>query len=181
MSSARLLQDQLCQAHEFLDGTMDGVTDEQLHWQPEGFANPLGATYAHLVLGEDAFVSALAGARPLFEDGRADRVGVSELPPMAEPGALVRLEPEWHDWARSVRVDLPVLREYAAAVHATSDRYLGSLDDQDLDQMIDLSGVGFGQQSLAWILSEGLVGHVRAHWGEIACLKGMQRGKGFPR
>ncbi len=180
MSTVQLLRDQLRQAHEFLEGAAADVTDEQAHWQPAGLANPLGATYAHLLFGEDAFVAGLGRRAPLFADGWEGRTGVSEPPPLAEPDAIIPLRQDWHEWGRGVRVELPALRSYAQAVHQAADDYLASLSDADLDQVIDLSAFGLGEQSLAWILSEGVVGHVRAHWGEIVCLKGLQGRQGFP-
>jgi hypothetical protein len=180
MSAARLLREQHRQAHEFLDSAIADVIEEQAHWQPAGLANPLGATYAHLLFGEDAFIAGLGGRTPLFADGWQGRTGVSEPPPLAEPGSVAGLRQDWHGWGRSVRVELPALRSYAQAVREATDEYLASLSDADLDQVIDLSAFGLGEQSLAWILSEGVVGHVRSHWGEIACLKGLQGSRGLP-
>lgn len=180
MSTAQLLRDQLRQAHEFLEGATADVTEEQAHWQPAGLANPLGATYAHVLFGEDAFVAALIGRTPLFADGWQGRTGVSETPPLAEPGSALPLAQHWHGWGRDVRVDLPALRAYGQAVHGAAEDYLAALSDADLAQVIDLSAVGFGERSLGWLLSEGLVGHVRAHWGEVVCLKGLQGSQGFP-
>jgi hypothetical protein len=180
MSAATLLRDQLRHAHQLLDGAVDDVTPEQAQWLPEGTANPLGATYAHVLFGEDAFIAMLGGREPLFADGWMGRTGVSEAPPLADPGAMPPLAQAWQDWGRQVRVDLPALRDYGAAVQQASDAYLAALSEGDLDQAIDLSAAGFGEQSLAWLLSEGLVGHVRAHLGEIVCLKGLQGGRGFP-
>lgn len=179
-STAELLRNQLQQAHEFLDGAVADVTDEQAHWRPAGLANPLGATYAHLLCGEDAFIATLAGRPALFSDGWAGRVGVSELPPLAEPGSVRFLDPSWHDWGRRVRVDLQALRRYGQAVRHATDDYLATASDGDLDQPMDLSAAGLGERSLAWVLSAGVVGHVLSHWGEIVCLKGLQGGRGFP-
>ncbi len=180
MSTARLLRDQLRQAHQFLNGVIADVTDEQAHWHPPGLANPLGATYAHVLLGEDLFIATLTGGSPQFADGGAARAGVSALPPLGEPGAVPPLNPSWGDWGRGVRVDLPALNSYGQAVQRVSDDYLATLDDADLNQCIDLSSAGFGEQPLAWLLSAGLIGHVLSHWGEIVCLKGLQGSRGFP-
>ena len=180
MSTIRLLRDQLRQAHGFLERAVVDVTSEQAHWRPEGLANPLGATYAHLLVGEDAFIAGLRGEPALFADGWADRVGVSELPPLGQPGDVLPLQREWHAWGRRVRVDLPTLRAYGGAVHGTADQYLAGLSDDELSRPLDLTAAGFGEQTFAWLLSAGLVGHVLSHWGEIVCLKGMQGGHGFP-
>jgi len=151
---------------------MADVTADEAHWLPQGNANPLGATYAHLVLGEDGFVNGmLQGTAPLFATTWAGRTGASEVPPEG---------PAWDQWGRQVRIDLPVLREYAQVVYAASDQWLASLSVEDMNRTIDLSPAGLGQQSLGWVLGAGVVGHVQAHWGEICCLKGLQGGRGYP-
>ena len=155
MSTIRLLRDQLQQAHGFLESALADVTAEQAHWRPEGLANPLGATYAHLLVGEDAFVAGLRGEPALFADGWADRVGVSELPPLGQPGDVLPLQREWHDWGRRVRVDLPALRAYGGAVHGTADHYLAGLSDDDLSRPLDLTSAGFGEQTHGLDLERG--------------------------
>lgn len=180
MSDAQLLRDQLRQAHEFLDSAAADVTEDQAHWQPAGLANPLGATYAHVLFGEDAFIAALGGRTPLFADGWQGRTGVSEAPPLSEPGSILPLQQHWHGWGQQVRVELPVLRNYGRAVYQSADDYLAALSAGDLERPIDLSAAGLGERSLAWVLSAGLVGHVLSHWGEIVCLKGLQGSRGFP-
>lgn len=175
MSQVSLLREQVKQAHQFLEGTMNDVTAEQSHWAPPGKANPLGATYAHVVMGEDAFVNAaLKRATPLAASTWAGKVGVSELPPPPFPPK------PWDQWARQVRVNLEALRQYAQAVHAATDEFLASLTEDDLGRPIDLSGVGLGTRTLAWVISNGVLGHTFSHWGEIACLKGLQGAKGYP-
>jgi hypothetical protein len=180
MASAQLLREQLQQAHAFLDTALDDVTSEETHWQPGGMANPLGGTYAHVLFGEDAFIAALDGRAPLFADAWQGRTGVSETPPLAAPGAFPPLSQDWHDWGRRVRVDVTALQSYGLAVRQASDTYLAALSDDDLARRLDLSAAGFGEQTLAWVLSAGLVGHVLAHWGEIVCLKGLRGRRGFP-
>jgi hypothetical protein len=143
-------------------------------------ANPIGATYAHVLLGEDAFTAMLSGRQPLSADGQVLQAGLSELPPLAAAGSILPLSPDWHAWGRRVRVDLAALHAYGEAVHHASDTYLAGLTDEDLDTAIDLSAVGFGTQSLGWLLSGGLIAHLLSHWGEIVCLKGLQGCKGFP-
>src|SRR5919198_5378561 len=111
-----LLQRIVRDARQVLDGTMADVTQSQLDFIPPGIANPLGATYAHVVCSEDMAVQGMfrQGA-PLFASSWAGRTGLSE--PMPMPG------PEWAKypaWTRSVKVDLPALRAYAQAVAAAT-------------------------------------------------------------
>lgn len=177
MDAVTLLREQLKLAHWVLDGTMGDVTPAQMEWTPPGVANPLGASYAHVIASEDMIMNGmLRGAAPLFASTWAGKTGLSEL--MPTPG------PDWNTtygaWTRSVRVDLPAAREYAQAVYSSSDDYLASLTPEALDTSLDLTGIGMGQMPLANAISLLVVEHVSNLAGEISCLKGIQGARGYP-
>jgi hypothetical protein len=173
------LREQLKGAHRLLEGTMEGVTAEQAHWAPPGTANPIGASYAHIVLSEDGTVHGmLKGAAPLLATTWVGKTGVGEPPPGPDPARPGF--PDWSEWARRVRVDLPALRTYAQAVYAATDEYLASLTDKDLDRPVDLSALGLKQYTARQLLTGGVLGNAQTHCGEIACLKGLQGAKGYP-
>lgn len=175
-----LLQEQVQGAHRLLESTMDGVTADQAHWVPPGLAHPIGANYAHVVLGEDGAVNGmLKGGAPLFATTWAGKTGVSELPPGPDPAAPGF--PDWSQWARRVRIDLTALRRYAQAVYAASDDYLASLTDEALDRSVDLPALGLGRYTVRRLLNGGVLGNAQTHCGEISCLKGLQGAKGYPR
>ena len=175
-SRVELLQTIVRGARQVLDGTMADVVPEQVHFAPPGIANPLGATYAHVVVSEDMIVQGMfKQAAPLFASSWANRTGLSE--PMPQPG------PEWSKyaaWTRSVRIDLAALREYARAVADTTDEWLASLSDADLDRPMDLSGVGLGQHTLGSAIGLLIANHLGTETGEIAVLKGIQGARGYP-
>jgi hypothetical protein len=167
-----LLRQQLNQSRDFLNGTLHEVPDDRWHAPAPGALNPIAATHAHLVVGEDGFVNGLIrGRAPLFATTWARRTGLSEPPPEG---------PGWHRWASSVRVDRPALHAYAEAVAADTDAYVAALTPDDLDRNIDLSSFGFDERSLGWVLSAAVVGHIQSHWGEICALNGLAGGRGFP-
>src|SRR5947209_17890817 len=116
-SRIELLRQVVSGARQVLDGTMVDVTQAQADFVPPGIANPLGATYAHVVWSEDMVVQGmLRQQQPLFASSWAERTGLSE--PLPSPG------PEWSGyaaWTRRVKVDLTALRAYAAAVAAETD------------------------------------------------------------
>ena len=164
-------------AHYSMEGTMADVTPGMAHWQPGGRANPIGASYAHVIIGEDLVITGmLRQAAPLFATTWAGQTGLSE--PM--PG---RIGPTWADypaWTRRVRIDLPALRAYAQAVYQNTDVYLTTLTPDDLNRPLDLSALGVGQVDLAWALTNLVMGHVHDLMGEISCLKGLQGARGYP-
>src|ERR1051326_7570944 len=91
--------------------------------------------------------------------------------------------PDWQQyaqWTRRVRVDLPAMHEYVQAVYATTTDYLSSLAPEDLEQVLDLSNVGIGQVTQAWVFSRLVIGHADNLCGEISCLKGLQGAQGYP-
>lgn len=169
-SAAKLLHGQFQFAHQWLEGTMEGVTNEVALWQPQGNALPIGAEYAHVVVSEDALLNGLGrGGAPLCASSWAGKVGLSELPPQAPP---------WDTWARNVQVDIDALRAYGRAVWAETDAYLATLTDADLAKPFDLSFIGMGMQPYSAFLSTLLL-NVYVHSGEISCVKGLQGLKGY--
>jgi len=176
MDTVALLRDHLKDAHSLLEAVMADVTPEAAHWIPPGQANPVGATYAHVVLTEDRIINgAIQRGTPLYDGAWAGKTGLSEL--MPSRGEAWK---DYANWTRRLQVDLPALRTYAAAVYAASDAYLAGLTPDDLARPRDLSGVGMGQVTLAWILSREVIGHTDNITGEISCLKGLQGQKGYP-
>jgi hypothetical protein len=167
----RIVQD----ARQVLDGTMADVTPTQVHFIPPGVANPLGATYAHVVCSEDMIVQGMfRQVAPLSATTWVDRTGLSELMPMPGPG--------WADygpWTRRVKIDLDQLRAYASRWRP---RPIPGwpLSDADLDRPVDLSGLGLGQHTLASAIALLLANHLGTETGEIAVLKGIQGARGYP-
>jgi DinB superfamily len=173
---AELLRNIVRDARQVLDGTMADVTQAQVDFIPPGIANPLGATYAHVVCSEDMVVQGMfRQVAPLSSSTWADRTGLSEPMPMPGPG--------WADygrWTRRVKIDLNALRAYAHAVAAQTDGWLAGLSQADLDQPMDLSGIGFGQHTWATAIALLLANHLGTETGEIAVLKGIQGARGYP-
>lgn len=170
MQATTLLREQIQQAHDFLEATMDGVTSEQMHWTPPGTANPLAATYVHAIASEDLAINmVLKGGAPLYATVADDETGVNEIQPLTTA-----------EWARRVRVNLPIFRQYAAAVHAATDAYLATLTDEDLARVLDLTQFGLGQMTVGTLLNRMVLGHIDNMCGEISCLKGLQGAKGYP-
>jgi hypothetical protein len=122
------------------------------------------------VCSEDAAVHMLlVGDEPLMEGEWKGKTGISD--------------PRWSsefEWAREVKVDLEAAREYANAVYRFTDGYLASLEPADLDRVLDLGKMGFGEKKVAWVISSLVSSHAANLTGEISTLKGLQGAKGYP-
>lgn len=175
MNGVTVLQMCMQHARQWMAGTMNGVTDEQAHHTPPGIANPLGATYAHLVVSEDMLVNGLLrGQPPLAATSWEGKTGLSEPMPWLDRWA------EYGPWTRRVQIDLDALRAYAQAVFDNTDAYIASLSEEDLERKIDMSAAGMGEVPVAWVIGRLLIGHIDNECGEIACLKGIQGVRGYP-
>ena len=170
MKAASYVREDIRWAHSLLELVIQDVTPEMASWHPPGLANPIGATYAHAVCGEDVIIrQMLQSDEPLLESSWKGRTGISE-PQLASD----------FEWARRVQLDLPMARQYAQAVYAATDEYLAALSDEGLDQVLDLSANGFGAKPVAWVLSALVISHLNNMAGEISALKGIQGAKGYP-
>jgi hypothetical protein len=77
-------------------------------------------------------------------------------------------------WALQVRVSLPMLRKYARGVRSASDDYLASLSPADLGRGVDLSALGPGEVTVAWVMSRLVLGELDKARGEIKSLRAAQ-------
>lgn len=165
---AQLKQD-FASALNFLNGTMQGVTDAQAQYRPSGSAHTIAANYAHIAFSEDGIVNGMVRkAAPLFASRFAGKTGASEPPPAG---------PAWSDWAKTARIELAPLQEYASAVFAETDAWLATAKPEELEVQADMGAAG--QWKVGALLGI-VVGNRWMHTGEISCLKGLQGGQGYP-
>ncbi len=143
MQAIEMVRSSLADAHWLLEATVDGLSANQVHWAPPGTANTIGATYAHVIGSEDAFVQGTLVGQRLLADGEwAGRNGISL--PIPQRGS------DWFAWSRRVQVDLPAARRYAAAVYTTTDAYLASVTSDQLARSPDVPTPG--SQILNWLI-----------------------------
>lgn len=161
-------------AHQtVMEGTMADVDQELANRPTDGKANPIGACYAHAIGAEDAIVNGiLKGEQPLFAGSWAGRTGMDR--PMPWPGVV---EGDTGEWYHSVQVDLPALRQYAQAVYANSEAFIGSASDETLAREIDALGM---RMPLATLFEIFVTGHCNSLAGEISAIKGTFGKKGYP-
>ncbi len=174
MNTTELLTKQLQEAHQWLEATMEGVTDEVAAYQPAGKANPIAGTYAHLVFSEDFFIhTILGGKKTLFETEWEGKTGASEVQPS-------EWEHAYPAWLRSVKVDVAQMRTYAKAVYKDSEAWVASLTPADLTREVDMSMFGMPNKTVAEVVAGMVIGHAGHIMGEVAVLKGLQDLKGYP-
>lgn len=151
-------------AHEWLEGTLQGMTDEMANAVPAGIVATIGAQYAHVVTFEDYFFNGLLkGGAPIM---MSENAGISTPPPMGP----------WRDWGRSVTVTLDDQRAYAQKVYAATDAHLATLMDADLSREFEAP---FAKLPLGEFVRV-IILNAHVHAGEISCLKGLQGEKGYP-
>lgn len=171
MNAIQLMKAQLKWAHETLDATASGTTAEQLHFSAIGKALPVGAAYAHAVMGEDVTISTMLAHKKTVYEENGDTGLSSPMPSMAKWN-------EHEQWAKSVKVNIELFKKYAQRVYAATDEYLSTLKDEDLDTELEIPGMG--KMTLANIISNFLVLHAANLAGEISAAKGFQGLKGYP-
>lgn len=128
---------------------------------PGSTINSIGAVYAHTIFSEDGILNGLirGGAPVYFAGGWAPKVGVD----MPQGG----MDPDW-----AVTLPLDVFRQYAAAVYQTTDEYLATVSDAELNRVIE---PGFAPpMPVRSLCANILAWHTATHQGEISALKGVQ-------
>lgn len=159
---------QLKGAHELFAATTSGLTPEQIHFNAGGNTVPIAGHMGHVLVFEDMIVNGLLkGGAPLLAAGKT---GFSELPPQ---------QPPWDAWGRKVKADMAQVMDYGMSVGAAAEAYVASLDDSALAKPLDLNALGLGQQTVGFMLG-ALVLNLHVHTGEISCIQGLQKLKGYP-
>jgi hypothetical protein len=172
MDAIELLRDEIKSAWAWLEFTVHDVTQEQAIWQPPGTANSIGVAYAHLIISADAgFNSQFDGHLPVIARDFGGKVGLSEMN---------TLFGDMHEWGRRVRIDWDALHAYGRAVQHCVEEYAERLSAADLDRPVDMTAWGLGMWNGLAVYKLHGFGHVKIHGGEIACLKGLQGGRGWP-
>jgi hypothetical protein len=174
---ASMLADALKSAHETLEGTMQGVTDEVAHKQPGGKALPIAAAYAHAVISEDVLGSWMTKGKALVEGEWGAMLGLNSPHPAMDEN----WEANFVEFCKNIKMDLPKFQEYAKAVYKRNEEFVAGLSDKDvMDKKVDLSMWQLGEWSLGKFIVSMLIHHTASLTGEISTVKGLQGLKGYP-
>lgn len=152
---------ELKRLHRMLDGSIAGLSLEQLHAVPGGHpkANTIAWGLWHYVRTEDNVVRyVVQNRRPTvwMEGGYAERLG---LPPVAQGTGMSTEE------AQALRIkDLDVFREYVQKVWASTDELLAG-DAALLDKTVSVKPLG--EMPAFRALGQVCLAHGMMHVGEI--------------
>ncbi len=173
MQSVELLKGALANAFDILAQVTGDLTQEQADAPAPGIANPIGATYWHAVSGADEAVLRWGkGEAPLYERlaWREKVLTVRALEPQVGGG-------DYLTYMRTIRINLPVMHDYAKAVSEAIQEWLATLAPEDMDRKVQTP---IGEMNLGQMLEVFVNWHINAHCGEISALKGCLGCKGYP-
>lgn len=174
MNSIQLLQEQFNSAHHTQEATISDASKKALHFNKTSKALPAGAAYAHSVLGEDIVLSTMLMNKKPLSSSKTAKTGLSQpMPPFDKWD-------QHEKWARTVKVDLPVLQVFAKKVYKQTDGYLKSLKEKDLEKVYDMTSWGMGKQTVGFVINNFLLLHIANLTGEMSAAKGFQGLKGYP-
>ena len=155
-----------------LESALDGLTEDDLNWQPKPDCNSIGWLAWHLTRVQDGLIAPLIGEEQLWlKDEWHAKFG---RPPSAEDVGFGHTP---QDLAAFKSPDAKTLLDYHRAVLEKSQRYFTTLTPTDLDREINLP---FFQPPpklgvlLIIILSDNL-----QHAGQAAYVRGMRQGIGW--
>jgi hypothetical protein len=150
--------------------SLDGLTPQELAWCPDPQCMSIGFIVWHMSRAEDFLIQSLIkGAPQLWETGWAERFHRAPANPM-DNGFGFTAE-------QVAAFQLPAASEllaYAEATRTNAVAYLQSVDDATLEQVTVASPFG-GRLTLASVYQQ-FIWEVNQHGGQIAYLRGMQRG-----
>ena len=165
-----VLVDGIAQMNEWMDGALDGLTNEQVNFLPEGKTTSIGFNAWHVFRTQDNITNFVFRKQsPIWmEQGYLEKMGL----PKVEQGTGMDME-----IARSLQIpDLAVLREYGRKVGEDCVAYV---KDADLDSLNEVQMIKpLGEMPRWRVFRQVCMTHGFMHLGEVNAVKG-QLGLGF--
>lgn len=167
-----LLADCYGRVLEFLENVLEGLTEDELNWQPCQDCNSIGWLTWHLTRQHDAQVASLIGEDQLWiNKGWHAKFGRESDPQDIGFGHTLEQVTAFKS------PDIQTLLDYQSAVLERSKKYFLTLSQTDLDRKLDepwfqpLPTVGV---RLISILEDSML-----HAGQAAYVRGQCQGKGW--
>ena len=157
-------------AYRSIKQSTNGLTDEQLYYQPTPESNSMAWLMWHLSRWRDYTSATISGEPQIWvNEGWAQRYGMpGERTGMGDTPAQVT----------TFRVERAVLFGYVDAVHQRTVERVAALTPAQLGETI-VSHTG--ERRPAWRALAGMCGDSAQHTGQIAYLRGMLSGYGWRR
>ncbi|MBH51833.1 MAG: hypothetical protein CL785_01595 [Chloroflexi bacterium] len=164
MNGAEFVQSAFRELRRAYETDMEGLTKEQLAWNPSEEANAIGAIYWHCMRVIDGQIHRMTGTQNIFErDNWKERVNLDN----AAAGALLS------DDTKNVTKHLSSedTYEYGKQVWDELTEYVSGLTDDELDRPVDPDNP---RRTVGASLRSFSLGHGWWHLGEIKYIKGLQ-------
>lgn len=181
MIAANALSKNLTFWHRYPALLVEGLTPDQLHWQPEAHDTSIMFALWHAYRSTDDLVHGLVMRRPTVfsSQGWAPRLPVAETGTSSFGNGLSR------EQIGRIRLDVAEVVAYARSVGDGINDYVLSASEEELAQEIDLPffrGVYEGVDRLSRLETVAFfaVGHVAEHLGEVQFVKGLLGMRGAP-
>jgi DinB family protein len=159
----------------------EGLSEDQLHWQPDNHPNHMMFAMWHAYRSEDEIVHGLLMRRPSIfaREGWAKRL------PVAEPGNPPFGTGLNREQIAAVRLQLDDLLAYAEVVAGSLQEYADGLRDEEGAEQIPLPFFApiypmLDSMSRAEVLAFFCIGHTAEHLGEVQYIKGLLGLTGAP-
>jgi uncharacterized damage-inducible protein DinB len=144
---------------------VDGLSLDDVHWQPADGANSVGWLLWHIGRMEDHQVADLAGTDSVWErDGWRDRFALPYRPRATGYGQSAA------DVAAFRVADTALLTGYYAAVHAATLDYVGALTEAELDRVVDAA---WDPPVTAAVRLVSILDDAAQHVGQAAYVRGL--------
>ncbi len=132
MNTAELLLELFGRIPPLVDGAVDGLSADELHWQPSRDANTIGWLVWHLTRVADHHIAEIIEELQVWETGDwAAGFGLAPDPSNSgyghSPDDMLAVRPTGPD----------VLIAYLSAVDERARSVLGAIDDVALDRIVD--------------------------------------------
>jgi hypothetical protein len=131
MNSIDVLKDAFERIRDSVHPAANGLTPEELAYRPSGESNSIAWLIWHLTRIQDDHIAGVDDGRQLWiTDGWVDRFALPLDPADTGYG-------HDSDTVALVTAPAPLLLDYYEAVHHRTLRFVGSLDEDDLDRVVD--------------------------------------------
>jgi|CXWL01.1.fsa_nt_gi hypothetical protein len=181
MSAGTAIKKNLTFWHWYPELLVEGLTPEQLRWQPEQHDTSIIFALWHAYRAEDELLHGMVMGRPsvFASQNWASRLPVEKTGATPFGNGLSRQQ------IGEIDLDVQEVMAYARAVGESEIEYLDSISDEEAAAEVRLpffTGVYPGVDVLSKIetIAFFAIGHTSEHLGEVQMVKGLMGLKGAP-